>query len=57
MKDVETMKLVGGWKNQLLKIQKQGRESVNNPEDLSNGLYAWLDLKDVIDAMTRFTIH
>ncbi len=57
MKDVETQKLVNGWKNELLKIQKRGRESVNNSEDLSNGLYAWLDMKDVIDAMERFVIH
>ena len=57
MKDVETQKLVNGWKNQLLKIQKKGRESVNNPEDLSNGLYEWLNMKDVIDAMERFVIH
>lgn len=57
MKDIETQKLVSGWRNQLLKIQKRGRESVNNPEDLSNGLYAWLDMKDVIDAMERFVIH
>lgn len=54
MKDVETIKLVDSWKNQLLKIQKRGRESVNNSEDLSNGLYAWLDLKDVIDEMENF---
>ena len=57
MKDVETQKLVNGWKNQLLKIQKRGRESVNNPEDLSNGLYEWLDMKDVIDEMENFARH
>ena len=57
MKDTETTKLVDGWKNQLLKIQKRGRESVNNPDDSSNGLYAWLDMKDVIDAMERFATH
>ena len=57
MKDIETQKLVNGWKNQLLKIQKKGRASVYNPKDLSNGLYAWLDMKDVIDAMERFVIH
>jgi len=57
MKDIETIKLVDGWKNQLLKIQKRGRKSVANPEDLSEGLYAWLDLKDVIDEMERFVTH
>lgn len=57
MKDVETQKLVNSWKSELLKIQKRGRESVYNPEDLSNGLYAWLDLNDVIGAMERFVAH
>lgn len=57
MKDVGTIKLVDGWKNQLLKIQKRGRESVSNSEDLSNGLYAWLDLKDVINEMGDFVRH
>jgi hypothetical protein len=48
---------INSWRKRIERIQKRGRESVNNPEDKSDGLYAWLDLDDIIQEMDYFVTH